>query len=114
MRHLVFLWAIGLAAPALADAPVILKATVTRDGLATVTLSHPDSGWDHYADGWEVRTLEGRSLGLRVLAHPHVQEQPFTRSLSGLVIPAEVTQVVIRARCNRDGWSEDSVTVPVN
>ncbi len=70
-----------------------------------VTLKHADSGWDHYADGWEVLTLAGTSLGYRTLAHPHVDEQPFTRALSNVKIPSDVTQVMIRAR-DTDGWSE--------
>ncbi len=70
-----------------------------------VSLRHKDSGWDHYADGWEVLAPDGASLGMRVLLHPHVNEQPFTRSLSGVVIPEGITEVVIRARDNVDGWS---------
>lgn len=73
-----------------------------------VTLRHADSGWDHYADGWEVLAPDGTSLGMRVLAHPHVNEQPFTRSLGGVVIPEGVTEVTIRARDNVDGWTEES------
>ena len=37
-------------------------------------------------------------LGERVLAHPHENEQPFTRSLSGVVIPDGVDTVTIAAR----------------
>ncbi|MEN8262554.1 MAG: hypothetical protein ABFR82_03755 [Nitrospirota bacterium] len=40
---------------------------------------------------------EGNVLGTRTLYHPHVNEQPFTRSLSGVKIPADVTTVTIRA-----------------
>jgi hypothetical protein len=62
-----------------------------------VTVQHEDTGWEHYADQWEVLTLEGKVLGTRVLAHPHVEEQPFTRSQSGIVIPEGATQVRVRA-----------------
>jgi len=72
-----------------------------------VTLSHPDTGWDDYADGWEVLDADGNSLGIRELAHPHVNEQPFTRSLSGVEIPADATVIFVRARTNLDGWSDD-------
>ena len=95
-----------LASPALADAPVIEDVNVTGDQFS-VTLSHPDTGWDHYADGWEVLDADGNSLGVRELLHPHVTEQPFTRSLSGVAIPAGATIVYVRARCNVDGWSDD-------
>ena len=47
---------------------------------------------------------DGNQLGLRVLAHPHENEQPFTRSQSGIIIPAGVTEVYIRTRDNVDGW----------
>ena len=92
-------------AAAFADHPVVEAASIDGDRVS-VTLSHPDTGWDHYADGWEVLDAEGNSLGVRTLLHPHVNEQPFTRSLSDVVIPDGVTAVFIRARCNLDGWSD--------
>lgn len=62
-----------------------------------VTLKHADTGWKHYANKWEVLGPGGEVLGTRVLHHPHVEEQPFTRSLSGVKIPSGVTSVTIRA-----------------
>ncbi|WP_342076508.1 hypothetical protein [Yoonia sp. SS1-5] len=94
-----------LAAPVFADEPVVEAVTIEGDRVS-VTLSHPDTGWDHYADGWEVLDADGNSLGIRELAHPHVNEQPFTRSLGGVQIPAGATSVFVRARCNVDGWSD--------
>lgn len=96
------------ASPVLADDPVVEFANAHQTGETwriDVTLSHPDSGWDHYADGWRVLDMQGRELGTRVLYHPHVDEQPFTRSLSGIVIPAGTRMVQIQARCNVDGWA---------
>lgn len=88
---------------AFADAPVITAATAV-DGRFSVTLTHPDTGWDHYADGWRVEDADGTVLGLRVLAHPHVNEQPFTRSL---MIDGPLPDVVyIRARDSIDGWAK--------
>jgi hypothetical protein len=98
-----------MALPALADAPKIEAVTAVPSGTTwrfDVNLSHPDTGWDHYADGWRVLDMQGNELGLRVLAHPHIQEQPFTRSLSGVVIPTGTTQVQIQARCLVDGWAD--------
>lgn len=98
-----------MALPALADAPIVKAVTAVPSGTTwrfDVILSHPDTGWDHYADGWRVLDMQGNELGLRVLAHPHVQEQPFTRSLSGVVIPTGTTQVQIQARCLVDGWAD--------
>ncbi|MHA1597156.1 MAG: hypothetical protein ACTSV1_00395 [Alphaproteobacteria bacterium] len=62
-----------------------------------VTLRHADTGWQHYADRWTVLGPDGAVLGTRVLVHPHVDEQPFTRSLGGVRIPAGVKRVHIRA-----------------
>ena len=103
--------------PALAEEPVIENATARQSGSGwtfSVTLSHPDTGWDHYADGWRVLDMQGNELGLRVLAHPHVEEQPFTRSLSGVQIPEGTTQVQIQARCLVDGWGKETyvLTLP--
>ncbi|WP_305967865.1 MULTISPECIES: hypothetical protein [unclassified Mameliella] len=96
--------------PALADPPRI-EAVEASQGNGTwrfsVTLSHPDTGWDHYADGWRVELPDGTVLGTRELLHPHVNEQPFTRSQSGIVIPEGTSQVMIRAKCSVDGWSAE-------
>ncbi len=97
-----------LAAPALADAPKVINASATRDSMGwkiAVTLGHDDTGWDHYADGWEVTDEAGNRLALRELMHPHVHEQPFTRSPSNVVLPDGTRVVFIRARCSIDGWS---------
>jgi hypothetical protein len=62
-----------------------------------VTLGHADHGWAHYANKFEVLTTDGQVLGTRVLLHPHDDEQPFTRDLSGVKVPAGVDRVVVRA-----------------
>jgi hypothetical protein len=93
--------------PVRADPPEIVNVQTSLAGMGwrfDVTLSHPDSGWDHFADGWEVVDADGKRLGYRELFHPHVEEQPFTRSLSNVMIPDGTTEVFIRARCNRDKW----------
>lgn len=95
------------AVPALADEPEIVEATARPSGetwSVAVTLGHPDTGWDHYADGWRVVTAEGDVVGLRELLHPHETEQPFTRSLSGVTLPDG--PLFIEARCNVDGWGK--------
>lgn len=110
MRALLIL--LFLVGPASADAPVVENVNASESGgtwTFSVTLSHPDTGWDHYADGWEVLTQDGERLGYRELFHPHVNEQPFTRSLSGVAIPDGMTEVFIRARDNVDGWADSSI-----
>jgi len=101
-----------LPLPALADAPVIEAVTAKQSGSGwnfSVTLSHPDTGWDDYADGWRVENLDGDILGTRVLAHPHVNEQPFTRSLGRVTIPDGTMTVNIRASDNVGGWAEETM-----
>ena len=61
---------------------------------------------DHYADRWEVLTTEGVLLGTRVLHHPHVHEQPFTRSLGGVEVPAGTTRILILARDSVHGYGD--------
>ncbi|MGD8576515.1 MAG: hypothetical protein PVG13_05475 [Thiohalophilus sp.] len=81
------------------------------DWRASVTLRHADTGWDHYADGWQVVTPDGKVLGHRTLYHPHVDEQPFTRSLSGINIPQGLNQVIVEAHDKVHGWSPQRVTI---
>ncbi|MEM7301038.1 MAG: hypothetical protein AAF468_08145 [Pseudomonadota bacterium] len=77
----------------------------------SVTVAHGDEGWEHYADSWQVLGSDGTVFGTRVLAHPHVDEQPFTRSKSGIKIPAGVTSVLVRAGDSVHGYSGKEMTV---
>lgn len=79
-----------------------------------VTVRHADEGWDHYADRFEIVGPEGRVLGVRTLFHPHVDEQPFTRSLTGVAIPEGVVEVVVRAHdsVHGSGGREAHVALP--
>jgi hypothetical protein len=78
-----------------------------------VTVEHSDSGWEHYADQWDVVAPDGSLLARRVLLHPHVNEQPFTRSLGNARIPAGVNEVILRARDSRHGWGGREMRVTV-
>ena len=102
------------AIPALAHEPEILDAVATKSGMSwriDVTLEHPDTGWDHYADGWEVLDKDGNRIGYRLLHHPHVNEQPFTRSLTNLDLPDGTRTIYIRAHCSVDGWGEETYRI---
>ena len=114
MKHLMLATALLLPTLAFADPPKIKSAGAQPGGKSysfSVTIRHPDTGWDHYADAWEVLTRDGTRLAIRELQHPHENEQPFTRSLGGVRVPAGITQVLIRARCSVDGWSQETVVV---
>lgn len=63
----------------------------------TVEVAHADTGWEHYADKWEIVDGQGNVIATRVLHHPHVDEQPFTRSLSGVMVPKGIREVTVRA-----------------
>ena len=113
MKTFIALIATLIASASLASDVEIVNVQASQNGGAwrfDVTLRHADTGWEHYADGWEVLAPDGTSLGLRVLAHPHVNEQPFTRSLGGVVVPEGLTEVTIRARDNVEGWSTETYT----
>lgn len=110
MRLLFRIILVAMPSLALADAPEIKHVNMVKNGgswQVSVTLLHPDTGWEHYADGWEVLTLDGERLGFRELLHPHVNEQPFTRSLGGVEIPTGTQSVNVRAKCSVDGWSSE-------
>ena len=79
----------------------VIEVKVVKSGQDTyqfhVTVLHDDEGWKHYANKWDVVASDGTVLGTRTLYHPHVDEQPFTRSLSDVKIPASITEVIVRA-----------------
>ncbi|WP_299968718.1 hypothetical protein [uncultured Roseobacter sp.] len=106
--------ALLMATPALAEPPKIDNVRVSQRGETwrfDVTISHPDTGWDHYADAWRILDMDGNQLAIRELAHPHVEEQPFTRSLSGVRLPEGTTQVQVQARDLPGGWNPDTTVV---
>ena len=104
----------GVALAGMAD---LIGVEVSRhDGVYrfAVTVSHFDEGWDHYADGFEVIGADGTIYATRVLHHPHVNEQPFTRVLDGVMVPEGTVSVTLRAhdRVHGNGGLEVSVDLP--
>jgi hypothetical protein len=96
-----------LPAAAIAGEATVVGVAATPEGSGwrfDVTVSHADEGWDHYADAWQVLGPEESVLGTRELLHPHVNEQPFTRSLSGVEVPSGIGEVKVRARDSVHGW----------
>ncbi len=98
-----------------ADDVKILAADFTRSGenlwSVDVTLKHHDTGWDHYADNWRIVDSEGKVIGDRVLYHPHIMEQPFTRSLANVKIPQSTSTVYIEAHDKVHGWTSNRLQV---
>ena len=107
-----------LPTPLIAGKADVLGVEVRKENGGTyafsITVRHDDEGWKHYADRWEVMSPDGKVLGTRVLSHPHVNEQPFTRSLSGVRIPGQPTVVTVRAKCNVHGFGGREVTVDLS
>lgn len=115
-RLIVILAVLALLTPsAYAGEADVVGVKVTPESGETfrfdVTVQHDDTGWDHYADRWDVLGADGTVYGERVLLHPHVNEQPFTRSLGGVSVPDNVTEVVIRAHDSVDGLGGKEMTV---
>jgi hypothetical protein len=79
-----------------------------------VTVRHDDEGWEHYASAWQVVAPDGAVLATRVLRHPHVEEQPFTRALRDVKMPPGFTSVRIRARDSVHGFGGREVVVELN
>ncbi len=102
---------------ALAGLPRVEKVRLTESGdgrfTIAVTLSHADSGWDHYADRWEVLGPDDKVLAARVLYHPHVDEQPFTRALSGVKLAPNIRFLRIRPHDKRHGFGPVSAYIEV-
>lgn len=120
MRSLVCTCLLGLlpVTPVAAGPADVVAVSVSESGPGqyrfSVTVRHADEGWDHYADRWEVLHPDGTLLGTRTLYHPHVEEQPFTRDLSGVSIPDDISTVVVRAHDAVHGFSgvTQTVTLP--
>jgi len=94
----------------------VVGATITDDGgtfTVAASVSSADTGWDKYADAWQVRDGDGNVLGERVLTHPHESEQPFTRSQSGISIPEGLSEVTIAARDSVAGFCGEVFTLEV-
>lgn len=104
---------------AIAGEADVLDVSVRQSANGTysfsVTVKHGDTGWDHYAIRWQVLAPDETILGERVLLHPHENEQPFTRSLSGVVIPDGIDEVIIRAgdKVHEFGGAEMRVSLPI-
>jgi hypothetical protein len=108
--YLLFATVLGfVSAIAHAGEADVIAATAKRNADGTyridATIKSRDTGWDYYAERFEVVTQDGKILAIRVLLHPHEDEQPFTRELDNVKIPAGVTDIKVRALMKRKGKS---------
>ncbi len=92
---------------------VDVEAVHDGDGSWTfhVTLSSPYDSPERYADAWRVVGPDGTVFGERILLHDHAAEQPFTRSQSGIEIPADVGTVTVEGRDQVSGWGGATMDV---
>jgi hypothetical protein len=100
---------------ALQKHPDVIAAKVQPRGGNTfdfdVTVSSPYDTPQRHADAFRVMHKDGTVYGERVLLHDHATEQPFTRDLYGVVVPAGVRSVVVQARDLNNGWGGKTVNV---
>jgi hypothetical protein len=86
----------------------------TTTASVAVTVSSPYDSEARYADAVRVRSADGAAVyGTLELTHDHAAEQPFTRTLTGLAIPAGTTSVVVEGHDQVNGWGGGTLTVPV-
>ena len=96
---------------------VFVKAVETSNGVwrFDVSVAHKDTGWDNYADGWDVVAEDGHVIKprggafTRTLVHPHVGQIPFTRSQNGIEIDG--TSVTVRAHVLNRGYGGQTAQV---
>ncbi len=74
-----------------------------------VTISSPYDTPQRYADAFRVMTAQGKVLGERILWHDHAGEQPFTRDLYGVIIPPQITRVIVQGRDREFGYGGKTV-----
>lgn len=95
--------------PDVVSAKVIARAAQAFD--FDVTISSPYDTPQRYADAFRVMGKDGKVYGERILLHDHAGEQPFTRDLYGVKIPAGVRVVVVQARDKQYGYGGKSIEV---
>lgn len=107
-----------LSTPAIAEQkyPDVVDVRVSATGNSyrfDVTLSSPYDSRERYADAFRIKTVDGNTLGIRQLLHDHAYEQPFTRSLTGVEIPADISEVIVEGRDQKYGWGGKTMKVSV-
>jgi transcription initiation factor TFIIIB Brf1 subunit/transcription initiation factor TFIIB len=98
--------------------PDVIDVVVEEESVGvftfTVTISSPYDTPERYADGWRIVGPDGTVYGEHTLLHDHANEQPFTRTQSGVAIPADVDEVTVEGRDLEHGYGGETVTVTVD
>jgi len=98
--------------------PDVVSVDVDVEGDGTyrfeATISSPYDSPERYADAWRILAPDGTQLSIRELLHDHANEQPFTRSLSGVELPAGIETVTVEGRDLEYGWGGATVDVDVS
>lgn len=92
----------------------IVKVVLTKQSgtwRADVTIKHNDTGWKHYVDAWRLVDEKGNEISKRTLYHPHVNEQPFTRSLNSFHIPKDKKILYVEAHDLNRGWDTKKIMI---
>ncbi len=77
-----------------------------------VTMSSPYDTPERYADGWRILGADDDEVYAEMtLTHDHAAEQPFTRTQTGVEIPAGVTSVVVQGRDLQNGYGGQTQTL---
>ncbi len=76
-----------------------------------VTIASPYETPQRYADAFRVMNAQGTVYGERKLLHDHANEQPFTRDLYDVAIPADVRSVTVQARDQKFGYGGKTLQV---
>ena len=93
---------------------VAVEASPVSNGISfAVTVESLETGCDRYATWWEAITEDGTLLYRRILAHSHVDEQPFTRS-GGPVDVAADGVVIVRSHMYPTGYHTQAMKGSVN
>ncbi len=116
MKNIITIMGLICSMPLYAGKADVIDVKVSCPSSCTfnVTVQHADTGWEHYANSWQILAPDGKVLRTRELFHPHVREQPFTRSLNNVKIPKHIDHVIIRASDSKHGWGgiEQKVDLP--
>jgi hypothetical protein len=97
--------------------PDVVAVQVRQAGANTfdfdVTVSSPYDTPQRYADAFRVTGRDGTVFGERKLLHDHAGEQPFTRDLYGVAIPAGIKTITVQARDRKYGYGGKTVEASI-